>query len=305
MFSALSETEDIGVLASVNGTPITLADVLEISSPQEAQLAVMYKEAELDKQILKLRKEVLESVIARKLVYQDFKAHDFKLPRDFVENNMDVMLKSFHVTSRHEMESILRENGKTMDEFKDRVYENIAVDALIYGRCYREVFVTPKDVFDYYQEHKNDFTSKSSIKLRILTLKKKGIHEEDALPLSAHLEKKMKGKSEEEFVEAVSLYSDGPNLEEGGELNWVNVEDLREEFSKVITEYKKGQVFGPATTDEAIYFFFIKEYKESHTVSYEEAKSKIRERMLDEEKEKAYHEYIGTLRKNAYIQYFI
>lgn len=305
IFSLVARDENIGVLATVNGIPVTLADVMEISSSSEAQLPLIYKGNELDKAILKLRKEVLELVIARKLIYEDFKNHEFKLPREFVENNMEQLLKAFHLNTRQELESMLRENGKTLDEFRAKAYESMAVDALIYGICYKNAFVTPKDVYDYYEIHKSDFTSKSSIKLRVLTLKKKGAHEQDAVPLSKHLEKKLKSGGEDDFIDAVSLYSDGPNLNNGGELGWINVGDLRKEFAEVIIECKKGLVYGPVDTKDAIYFFIIKEYKESYSTTYEEAKGKIRGRMIEEAKEQAYKDYVESLRKQAYIHYFI
>ena len=305
IFSSLAKDENIGVLATVNGVPITLADVLELSMSSEAQLPLIYKGNELNSAILKLRKEVLESVIDRKLVYEDFKAHEFKLPRDFVENNMEQLLKSFHLNTRQELENMLRENGKTLDEFKTKAYESMAVEVLIYGQCYKEAFVTPKDVYDYYQAHKSDFTSRSSIKLRVLTLKKKGAHEQDAVPLSKHLEKKLKSGGDSDFVDAVSLYSDGPNLENGGEISWIYVEDLRKEFAEVIKEYKEGLVYGPIDTNDAIYFFIIKDFKDANSVKYEDAKDEIRKRMLDEARQQAYKDYVGSLRKQAYIQYFI
>lgn len=305
LFQANAKDEDIGVLATVNGAPVTLADVLDLSASGEAQLPMMYKGKELNDAILKLRKEILELVIDRKLVYEDFKAHGFKLPREFVENNIDQLLKSFHLNTRHELESMLRESGKTLDEFKSKAYESMATDALIYGQCYRDAFVTPKDVYDYYQSHKSDFTSTASVKLRVLTLKKKGAHEQDAVPLSKHLEKNLKNKGEAEFIDAVSLYSDGPNLENGGELSYISVEDLRKEFAEVITEYKEGLVYGPVDTNDAIYFFIIKDFKDAHSVTYEEAKDEIKKKMMDDCKRNAYKSYVKELRKQAYIQYFI
>lgn len=301
----MAKNENIGVLATVNGEPVTLGDVLEISTSSEAQLPMMYKGEELNKAILKLRKDVLELVIERKLIFEDFKAHEFKLPRDFVENNMEQLLKSFHLNTRQELESMLRENGKTLDEFRAKAYESMAVEALIFGFCYKNAFVTPKDVYDYYQSHISDFTSKSSVQLRVLTLKKKGVHEQDAVPLSKHLEKKLKSGTKDDFIDAVSLYSDGPNLENGGQLNYIYVEDLRKEFAEVITEYKKGVVYGPVDTDDAIYFFLINDFKEANSVTYEKAKDEIRKKMMEEAKQQAYKDYVGALRKQAYIQYFI
>ena len=299
----MAKDETMGILANVNGNPITLADVMELTHTKESQLPLLYKGEILQKELWKTRKEALETVIERKLFFAEFKKNEYKLPRDLVESNMDLLLKAFNVSSRYELENILREEGKTMGEFKSKVHESIAVDALIYARCYKDVFVTPKCISTYYDSHKNEFTSPASVRLSVITIKKTGVHKQDAEELSKVLESALKSGDLETFKDSVSLYSDGPNLEKGGDLGWISVPELRKEFSSVIKDYKKGTVYGPVNTNEAIYFLRITDYTNSKVKTYEECKGAIKEKLTDEAKKKSYDNYVKDMKAKAYIDY--
>lgn len=299
----MAKDETVGILATVNGNPITLADVMELTYTKESQLVLLYKGEVLQKELWKVRKEALETVIERKLFYEEFKKNEYKLPRDLIESNMDVLLKAFNVSSKYELENILREEGKTMGEFKSKVHESIAVDALIYARCYKDAFVTPKCISTYYDSHKDEFTSPASVRLSVITIKKTGVHKQDAEELSKSLASSLKSGDLEAFKDSVSLYSDGPNLENGGDIGWINIPELRKDFFNAIKDYKKGTVYGPVNTGEAIYFFRITDYVNSKVKTYEECKSIIKEKLMDEAKKKSYDNYIKDMKAKAYINY--
>lgn len=305
LFPIIAKDETIGILAIVNGNAVTMADVMELTYNKETQLSLLYKGDDLQKELYKTRKEALETVIERKLFYEEFKQYEYKLPRDMVESNMDILLKAFNVASRYELETILREEGKNIGEFKSKIYESIAVDALIYARCYKDVFVTPKDVSDYYDLHKNEFTTPPSVRLSVITIKKNGVHKQDIETLSKALESIFKDGNEETFDDSVPLYSDGPNLENGGDIGWTNIPKLRKEFSDVIKNYKKDAIYGPVNTNEAIYFLRITDYKDTKIQNYEECKTSIREKLMEEAKKKKYNDYVKELKSKAYIVYCI
>jgi peptidyl-prolyl cis-trans isomerase SurA len=300
-----ADTEKIGIIATVNGVPITLGDVLNITAKQEARLPLLYKGEELTKQLHKMRLDALNALIDRKLVYMSFKEHGFHLPREYVEENLDNLLEKFNVESRQELQKILSSEGMSYSEFKQRAYETAAVDALIYSNSYRDIYITPKQVFEYYKRNKNEFTTPESFQLSIITLKTKGVHAQELDPLSKYLNKILKGKGSEAFKEAVTLYSDGPNLKQGGEIGWVPVDDLRKAFHSVLEGAKKGKVYGPIKTEEAYYFIRIDNVKQKRIETYMDAKKDIRKKLTQKSQQKGYKEYMDGLKKGAVIKYYI
>ena len=299
------EYDNVGVLASVNGRPITVVDVLEVCGWQEARLPFMYSGKTLQEEIAKLREKALEDVISRKLVYQDFNTLGIKLPREYVENNLDRLMSAFNVSNREELQEYLDSNGSSLSEFKEKAYENSAVDALIYEMCYRNVYITPKQVYDYYEENKKEFTTPSEMNLQVIKINENGIHKEQLETVIQHLKSILIGKGAKEFKDATLLYSEGPNIEDSGDIGWIERDKLRDDFSNAIKDAKSGDVVGPINTGKDVYFIRIAGENEKKVKSFEDAKEEIREKLTEEKQALNYKEYIDRLKSKAYVKYYI
>ena len=299
------ETEKIGVVATVNGESITLMDVLEVCGMEEARLPSLYKGEQLKKEVRKLRLSTLNVLIDRKLVYQEFKEKGYKLPKSFVEKNLDYLVQVFNVENRQELEKELKKHGSSMAIFKKKAYEKAAVDALTNDICYRDVYITPKQVYDYYIKNKDQFTSPGEIRLQVLKLKANGVHKEELDVLSEHLSKSFKKKDEKEFNDAVLLYSEGPNVEKNGDIGWIDSSKLRSDFKSVVKNVQVGDIFGPIESVDAYYFLRVAGIKRKKTESFKEVKEKIKNKLTGEQRKKDYKAYIGKLHKKAYIKRYL
>ena len=88
---------------------------------------------------------------------------------------------SFDAKNRDELEEFFKKHGSTIAEFKEKAYENAAVDLLINEKCYMDVYITPKHIYDYYAEYKSDFTTPEQVRLQILKLKADGVHKDELI----------------------------------------------------------------------------------------------------------------------------
>ena len=248
------EPERIGVLATVNGDPITVMDILEVCGSEEVRLPYIYKGAQLKEETEKLRLKVLNELIDRKLVYQEFKEKGYQLPKDFIENNLDRLMSSFNVNNRVELEKLLKKYGSTMDEFREKAYESAAVDLLIRERCYLDVYITPKYVYDYYLRHKGFYTSQEQIRLQVLKLKTDGIHKDELNTISIHLEKILKDRNSNEFADSIFLYNEKPKIEHDAGVECIDKSKLREAFLELEKEAGSDDIVGPIKA-EGVYYF--------------------------------------------------
>ncbi len=297
-----SGPETVGVVATVNGDTITVMDIIEVCSRQEARLPYIYKGAQLQKEAEKLRLQTLNDVIDRKLIYQEFIEKGYNLPKNFVEENLDRLMFSFNITTRKELEKQLKASGLTMAEFRENAYENLAVDLMINDRCFIDVFITPKNVYAYFLEHKSEFSSPEEIRLQVLKLKTDGVHQDELDILSKHLKTILKSKNNNEFTDAVLLYSEGPNIENGGDIGWINKSKLRKDFLESVNDSDSGDIVGPIKSKEGYYFLRVAEIRHEKTESFKQAKDSIKDKMTNEQKMKAYKSFIDSLRSKAYIK---
>ena len=299
------ETEKVGVVATVNGVTITVMDILEVCGWQESQLPYIYKGSQLKSEAKKLRLQALEELINRKLIYQEFNRKGYTLPKKFVEENLDRLMKSFNIKSRREFKKKLKENGLTMQEFRVNAYENLAVDILINDKCYMDVFITPEHVYEYYKNNKSEFVSPGQIRLEVLRLNANGVHKDELNTLSLYLKKILKDKGSSEFADAVLLYSEGPNIENSGDIGWMQKSKLRKDFQEVIQEALCGDIVGPVKSKEGYYFIRVAEVRSEITKSFKIAKKGIKDRLTSEHQKKKYDIYIDSLRSKAYIQKYL
>ena len=168
------ETRVDSVLASVNGEPITLLDVLIESGREEMRLASMFSGARLYSEIAKLRKQVIDEIIVRKLVYDSYKEKPFPIEEQYIENLMDSLAVSMGGGSRSGLIKKAKELGTTIPELREKVKEKLAVDILLSEYCDRPIYITPKEVYDYYTAHQKEWTKPAKYELQLLHIANDG-----------------------------------------------------------------------------------------------------------------------------------
>ena len=151
------------VLATVDGEPITLLDVVRESGRAEHELAAVYTGERLKDETQKIRRKILNDLILRKLVLKEYRREPFPIPNQLVESMLDRHAKELGGISREELEKRLRQEGMSMDAFRKETRERIAVDVIISRNCDQRVTVSPKDVYDEYRRNSARLTQSEQI----------------------------------------------------------------------------------------------------------------------------------------------
>ena len=304
-----SEVRDLrvdSVLVSVNGQGITLLDVLLETSGEEIRLANMYSGERLYSETEKLRRKVIEEIIVRKLVYEEYKRHPFPIERQHVDRYMDVLASSMGNGSRLGLEKKARSLGTNLDELRDKIREKIAVDVLMSEFCFRPAFVTPKEVYEYYRNNPKNWTEPEKLSLDLLLIAKKGGRSKDKPEVvCGRIRKEISAiKTESDFRNLVQAYSDAPGAEQGGNTGFVEKDKLRPEFAPVLKDAKTGEIKGPVETLEGYYFIRVGEILPEKKVPFEQASEKIRLLLEAQRREKAQQKYAEQLKAGAVIRYY-
>ena len=289
------------LLATVNGEPVTLLDVLAQTLKEEKQLALIFSGKNLEEKRKKMRDSALELIVERKLVYEKFKKMGYKLPKQIIETMLDQLASDLAGGNRQLLESKARKAGLSMDELREQAIERAATGILINERCFKNVYITPKQVHDYYQENKAKFNKKPRLKLQLLYLKCNPGNQTMA-NFAEKLNKLLKNADNKTFGGYVRLHSQGPNKESGGDVGWIGEDKLRKEFSSLLIGKRAGTIAGPIMTVEGYYFIRISDREEAQTPAISELKEEIRKKLSEKEEEKCYNAYIERLKKGALIR---
>ena len=291
--------DKFAVLATVNGMPITSLDVFLDTIAERERLSATCSGEKLDAEIRKIEMASVNRLIDSKLVFERFKKRGYKIPREIVERFVDKISANVAGGDRKLLAEKARKSGMTMDDIRMKALERAAVMILLDARCDKAVNITPKQVWDYYQAHKDKFAKPASVSLQILYLKP--YHEK----ATAELAPLLATADERTFSKFVLSRSDSPRVTNGGKIGWINEADIRPEFAAELKGKPKGTVAGPIKTKEGFYFVRICDKKAPEAPSFENLRENIRDTLKKAEVKKKYDEYVGKLRKNAVIRIFL
>ena len=206
-----------GVAAVVNGDVITYSQVRGLSAPRERLLRTQYHGEELDKQIQAARSAALQDLIDRQLIVQSFHKEKFELPEHFVEERINDIIRDDFGGDRNTFIKTLEAQNFTMGEFKKMEMEKMIVQAMRSKNVKLNSIASPAKVEEYYKAHRDEFTSKAQVKLRLIMVPSHASDGNAAAQRAMADEifgKLVKGA---EFERMAQLYSEDSTREKGGD----------------------------------------------------------------------------------------
>lgn len=290
------------VLASVNGSPISLLDVVDDCAGEEARLRMMLSGDELKASVKALRRRVLDEAIDRKLIVGDYHNDPFDIPRQHIEDMIDKMSWSLSDGTRKSLKRKIEESGITLEDFEGKAKDRIIIDYTLGTLFYKVQAATPRDIYEFYEQNKDKFSSPASIRLQVLFLQGSRETNRDLLK---EISEDVKSGNEKIFTSLVILHSAAPNAKNGGDLGWIETGKLRPEFAAAIKDHPPGFISEPVVTPEGIYFLRIAGLVPGGAKPFDEVNTQIGDELNRRVRERTYSEYMKRLRSEAIIRYFI
>lgn len=290
------------VLATVNGEPISLGDILPITQAKELQAAAAYSGEALEREICRLRLEAVEDLIDKKLILADYATKNFTIPERDVDAALDEASIQIGCRSRTELVKKLRELGSSPEEFRQRVREQLIVQVMLHREYHASNFITPEELHRYYVEHREEFSRPERIELAMLQLS----------PAREDVEKTVREISDrlrsnpEAFPDLVRRFSSGPGRGDGGNLGGIERKRLRPEFAAALGNAPApGSIHGPLRTADGIFWLKVIRWQPAEVIPFERSGAVIRRRLEAELRRRCRISYCTRLRRGAIIRYFI
>ncbi|MDY0123606.1 peptidylprolyl isomerase [Sulfurimonas sp.] len=254
-------------LVTVNGTEITQEDVdKELMTATQGRLNQVPPEKQAE-----FRKQVLEQLIAKELVYDDAKKSGLLQAPDFKERYEEV-------TSRIKKEVAIQ-------VWQKREFDKIAI--------------SEKEKKDYYDANKEEFAEDESVRARHILVEK----ESDAKNIIAQL-KPLKGDAlKNKFMEIAKEKSTCASAPEGGDLGYFSEGQMVPEFNdKAFSMKAKEITLEPVKTQFGHHVIYIEDKRPKTTRSFSEVKAAIEQRLKVEKAKSVMLEKMKELEKKAKIQ---
>jgi peptidyl-prolyl cis-trans isomerase SurA len=293
-----------GIAAVVNGEVITYSQVRSLAAPRERLLRQQFTGKDLEQKLLELRNAALKDLIDRRLVIQAFKKESYEIPDHFVDQRLHEIIRENFGGDRNTFIKTLEAQNYTLGEFKQKEMEKMIVGAMRSHNVKTNTIISPTKVEEYYRKHRDEFTSKEQIKLRMIMIP--GQKDTATAPTQKALAEEVLGKlaSGGDFADIARLYSEDGTRENGGDWGWIEHNTLAAPLEKFAFNMPVGRISNIIDYAGNYYILKVEDKRGGTTRSLAEARSDIEKRLLQEEAQGIQERWIASLRAKAYIKLF-
>src|SRR5436190_19437886 len=293
-----------GIAAVVNGDVITYSQVRALTAPREKVMRQQLTGKQLEQNLAKLRELALKDLIDRRLVIQAFKKESYEIPDHVVDERMHQIIRESFGGDRNTFIKTLEAQNYTLGEFKEKETERIMVQAMRSHNIKMNSIISPPKVEDYYRKHRNEFTSKEQIKLRMIMIS--GQKDTASAPAQKALAEEVLGKlaGGAEFDQTAQIYSEDSTRDNGGDWGWIERNTLAAPLEKFAFNMPVGRISNIIDYAGNYYILKVEDKRGGTTKSLAEARSDIEKKLIEEEAQGIQQRWIAGLRAKAYIKTF-
>jgi peptidyl-prolyl cis-trans isomerase SurA len=286
------------IVAVVNRKVITLYQL------QQAE-ELFQREAKLSENTEQARREkVLDLLIEDELIRQEAEEVGILVSdEDFNAALSDIKQRN-NLVSDEQLKEAVGQEGKTWEEFTKEIRDQIKMAKLVNQEVRSKVDVSEKDVETYYQTHPDLFEqSPPTVQVRHILLKV----EKDAAESKIQA---VKEKAEQlvqqlragaDFAAIAKEHSDHPSGQSGGRLGTFKQGDLAAPFD-IAFGMNAGEISDPVRSEQGFHIINVQERISGDQATYENVKSKIREKLYEEKSNDLYKQWLAELKDKAYIE---
>ena len=294
-----------GIAAVVEDQIITVDQIRYELQPLLGQIQLEARNPrEVDEKIDQIGKDILSNLIDRILAVKTFEKEGMVFPESYVDNEIeDIIIRNYN-DQRTELLNALRQQGKTLREFRKEVRDRLIVGFM--RRRFRRSIgeVSPAKIEIFYKEHQQQFLEKEAVLLRQIMLSpKKG---QEVITLQATVEAIMRQLDNDvAFASLAKIYSQDEKAQEGGEWGWINRSDIRPDLAQVAFNLSKGAYSKPIMIEGHVFILFIEDRREKHIRPLREVRDVIEEIIKDELTRQTQKRWLEQLRKDAYVRVYL
>ena len=293
-----------GIAAVVNGDVITFSQVRQLSAPREKLLRSQFTGQELENKLQEVRKLALKDLIDRRLIIQAFKKESFQIPDHIVDQRVHDIVRESFGGDRNTFVKTLEAQNYSLGEFKEKEMERIIVSAMRSHNVKTNYIISPTKIEDFYRKHRDLFTTKEEIKLRMIMIS--GQKDTGNAQAQKALAEEVLGKlaSGGEFEQVAQIYSEDSTKENGGDWGWIQRNTLAAPLEKFAFNIPVGRISSIIDYAGNYSILKVEDKRGGTTKSLAEARSDIEKKLIQDEAAQIQERWIASLREKAYIRQF-
>jgi hypothetical protein len=301
-----AETRSYTRAVQVNGKPILDSEVREAVQAQEHIIRTQITDlSEAESRILVVRASALFALMERQLILSDFEQRRGVIPPQYVEDDIDNMVRQKFGGDRARFLRELAKSGLTLKSWREQREKAILISHLSRQQIKNLPPPTPTQVENYYREHDEMFRDKDFIKFSTITIPMYPAGDATATPAA---QKKLAENIRAQIVSGAAFdqmakaHSADPYAKVGGQRGVQERGSLSPPVAEVAFKLKAGAVSHVVELNGAYMIISCESIQPGHLEPLDKVRAQVEQLVSAEMNRKALNHWISGLARKAIIQ---
>lgn len=298
-FTLTADTVE-GIYAIVNDEIITFSEIENFEKGMIMDLKSRFSGEELTEQINKMKAELLDLVIGRKVLLSKAREKNYDM-NQYLEMVIKEIMKRNKLETRDDLLKALNSQGISYEEFKKQRLEQLMQEKFIQESLGSRVSVDTSEIIAYYKENAKKYTIPAKFKLNCIFLNKDHYFTEQSLQnKKKEISKKLSDSGD--FLKTAEEYSELEGAENNYELGTFSRGELN---SSLETEASKLAVSAHSDwidTENGIYIIQLTDKTEARLKEYKKVKRHIENSIYEKKRQSEITVLVDELKKESYIK---
>lgn len=300
--SAQTSPSANNVLATVNGTPIPIIELKWEIGQLEAEMRLRNRPL-THQQIQKLRPMLITNLIERELLYQQAQQTNIRIRPQWINAALSDLKEQLGGNAA--LNAYLSGVGMSYSQLKERLHKGLAVRRLLRKEAIHTIKVSEAEIQAFYREHAQFFQRGEQVRVRHILVSVSNMNDElqrnQAWQKIQSLQNRL--QNGENFAVLALEYSNCPSRIRGGDLGYLDREQMLPRFADAAYALQPGKVSDVITTRFGYHLIQMLDRRPPSTVNYKEARSKIERTIRRNKENKAVQNYVAQLKNQVTISH--
>jgi len=253
--------------------------------------------------LFKVREEILRKLVDEKIEDQQIKRFNIVVSEQEADQTIERIKENNYLTEEEFREG-LKAEGFTMDEYRERLKENLRRSKLVNREIKSKIVITNEDIKTYYDSHSEKYGGETKYHLRNILMR--------VSPLADAIEKRRvkeemeavlaKLKNGEPFENMVAAYSESPLAFEGGDLGLFALDKLSPTLREAVKDLKAGELTPVLDTEHGYQIFLVQEVIQTPVKPLEQVTPEIERILFDKIADERFQAWLEELREDSLIK---
>lgn len=300
LYSGLAAGESVDrIVANVNGEIILYSDIrnriqsIEKIAQDNPKLSIEGVS----------EREVLQQLIWEKLAAAEIKRLKISVTEGEVDSAIQSIKEENHLTDAQFEQALLRQ-GQTLKSVRDSIRKQIEQNRLMDRVLKSKIVITDEQVNAYMKTLKAPQAStRQSMRIAVIFLPagRDGKDIQAAQKQAGEIHSRL--KSGADFGRMAREYSKGPGAQDGGDIGFVELEDLAPPIAAAVKGLKKDEISEPVVAPGGVYIAKLLDSRvEKQELGGEDIRERIRRELYQKEVSRQYEQWLKELEARSFIQ---